>query len=118
MNDTMSFPKTIDEFLDDYSFKDKEEAYTNGSMLIPTFRVWQGVEHYLQELNNVINRQKTEIKELCYDKIIAERHEKDARDLFADCVKQLNEARAEIERLETELKRMAPELQKMKEAKA
>ena len=61
MGDMMSFPNTIDEFLDDYSFKDKEEVYTNGSMLIPTFRVKQGIEHHARELNNVINRQAAEI---------------------------------------------------------
>lgn len=64
MGDMMSFPNTIDEFLDDYSFKDKEEVYTNGSMLIPTFRVKQGIEHHARELNNVINRQKAEIERL------------------------------------------------------
>ncbi len=64
MGDAMSFPKTINEFFDDYSFKDKEEVYTNGSMLIPTFRAKQGIEHYMRELNNEINRQKTEIEEL------------------------------------------------------
>lgn len=48
---------------------------------------------------DLINRQKAENKELRFDKIIAERHEKDARDLFVDCTKQLDEAKAEIERL-------------------
>lgn len=61
MADSMEFPKTIEEFLDDYSFKDKEEVYTNGSVLIPLFRVKQGLEHYMQELNTTINRQKAEI---------------------------------------------------------
>lgn len=46
MSDVMSFPKTIDDFLRLYSFKDKEEAYTNGSYLIPLFRVEQGLNHY------------------------------------------------------------------------
>ena len=40
----MAFPKTIKEFIDDYSFKDKEEIYTNGSHLIQTFRVEQALE--------------------------------------------------------------------------
>lgn len=48
---------------------------------------------------NLINRQKAENEELRSDKIIAERHEKDARDLFLDCTRQLEEAKAEIERL-------------------
>ncbi len=46
MADCMSFPETPLEFLKLYEFKDKEEIYTNGSMLIPTFRVEQMIEHY------------------------------------------------------------------------
>ena len=64
MGDMMDFPKTIDEFLEDYSFKDKKEFYTNGSMLIPTFRAKQAFEYYMQKSNDLINRQKAEIKEL------------------------------------------------------
>ena len=48
---------------------------------------------------SLTNRQKAENEELRSDKIIAERHEKDARDLFVDCTRQLEEAKAEIERL-------------------
>ena len=48
---------------------------------------------------DLINRQKAENKELRSDKIIAERHEKDARELFVDCKRQLDEAKAEIENL-------------------
>lgn len=42
----MDFPKTVDEFLKHYSFKDKKELYTNGSDLIPVFRVEQMLNHY------------------------------------------------------------------------
>ncbi len=48
---------------------------------------------------DLINRQKAENEELRSDKIIAERHEKDARELFVDCTRQLEEAKAEIDRL-------------------
>lgn len=48
---------------------------------------------------DLINRQKAKIEELRSDKIIAERHEKDARELFVGCTRQLEEAKAEIERL-------------------
>jgi membrane protease subunit (stomatin/prohibitin family) len=41
----MTFPDTLDEFLEQYQFKDSEEIYTNGSMLIPVFRVKQWAEH-------------------------------------------------------------------------
>lgn len=48
---------------------------------------------------DLINRQKARIKELRSDKIIAETHEKAAKDLFVDCAKQREEAKAEIKRL-------------------
>lgn len=53
-----------------------------------------------EQISLVINRQKAEIEELRSDKIIAERHEKDARDLFVNCTQQLEEANVEIEGLE------------------
>lgn len=46
MADCMNFPKSFNEFIDDYSFNDLDEIYTNGSKLIPTFRVMQGYEHF------------------------------------------------------------------------
>ena len=52
----MQFPKTFEEFINQYSFKDKEEIYTNGAELIPLFRVEQGVEHYLPEWISVKDR--------------------------------------------------------------
>lgn len=54
----------------------------------------------LNAVSDLINRRKAKIEELRSDKIIAERHEKDARDLFVDCTRQLEEANAEIEGLE------------------
>lgn len=50
MADVMTFPKTMKEFVDNYSFKDSDEVYTNGSMLIQTFRIEQAIEHYGQEI--------------------------------------------------------------------
>lgn len=51
MGETMNFPETIKEFLEDYSFIDREEIYTNGSQLIQLFRVYQALEHYCPELD-------------------------------------------------------------------
>jgi hypothetical protein len=40
----------IIDFIIDYSFKDKEEVYTNGTILVPLFRVLDAIaqngEHY------------------------------------------------------------------------
>lgn len=44
--DVMSFPNNWWAFVQQYQFSDKDEVYTNGSMLIPSFRVRQMVEHY------------------------------------------------------------------------
>ena len=44
--ESMEFPNDIKDFIKNYSFKDKEERYTNGSMLIPVFRVEQMLEYY------------------------------------------------------------------------
>jgi hypothetical protein len=49
MSDAMLFPASWEDFLQEYSFKDKEQIYTNGSDLIPVFRVRQMMERYLVE---------------------------------------------------------------------
>ena len=52
MADKMEFPKIMKEFIDSYSFKDEEKVYTNGSELMPVFRVEQALEHYEKEIRN------------------------------------------------------------------
>jgi len=41
----MVFPKTWEEYKKSYGIRDDKEVYTNGSLLIPTFRVEQWLEH-------------------------------------------------------------------------
>lgn len=48
MGDCMTFPETFDEFAEQYKIVDSKEIYTNGTALIPIFRVKQWLEH--QEL--------------------------------------------------------------------
>lgn len=43
--DVMAFPNTWEEYEEDYGFTDTEQIYTNGSRLIPSFRVKQWLEH-------------------------------------------------------------------------
>lgn len=50
MADLMIFPKTIQEFIEEYSFKDEEEIYTNGAMLIPVFRMEQAHIYYGEQI--------------------------------------------------------------------
>ena len=46
MPDVMEFPKYWEDFVKDYSFKDDQHIYTNGSELIPVSRVKQMVDYY------------------------------------------------------------------------
>ena len=41
----MAFPNTWKEFEEEYGFTDEDRIYTNGSRLIPSFRVEQWLEH-------------------------------------------------------------------------
>lgn len=45
MGDKMEFPDTWEEYAEDYGFFDNQGVYTNGSLLIPEFRVRQWLEH-------------------------------------------------------------------------
>ena len=45
MSDMMTFPDTWEEYEKSYGFTDNEEVYTNGSRLIPSFRVKQWLDH-------------------------------------------------------------------------
>ena len=52
----MEFPNTFDEFVESYGFKDNEEVYTNGSELIPVFRVKQWLDH-IEPCEDAVSRQ-------------------------------------------------------------
>ena len=41
----MMFPKTVDEFMEQYKIVDTDEVYTNGAELVPIFRMKQWFEH-------------------------------------------------------------------------
>jgi flagellar biosynthesis/type III secretory pathway protein FliH len=41
----MSFPATVDEFMEQYKIVDREEVYTNGAEMVPIFRMKQWFEH-------------------------------------------------------------------------
>ena len=49
----MPFPEDWHDFLKDYSFDDSQEVYTNGSRLIPVFRVEQLIKHLLKAQESV-----------------------------------------------------------------
>ena len=45
MAEMMTFPETFEEFAEQYKIIDDEKIYTNGTELIPIFRVKQWLEH-------------------------------------------------------------------------
>ena len=57
----------IIDFIIDYSFKDKEEVYTNGTILVPLFRVLdaiaQGGKEYQESYQNKMKRKVADAKE-------------------------------------------------------
>lgn len=55
MADMMTFPPTFKEFIKEYSFKDKENIYTNGVELIPVFRIEQAWDHYTTQVLNALD---------------------------------------------------------------
>lgn len=45
MDDLMTFPDTVEEFMEQYKITDTEQIYTNGTELVPIFRMKQWFEH-------------------------------------------------------------------------
>jgi len=45
MNDMMTFPDTWEKYEKSYGFTDNKKVYTNGTRLIPSFRVKQWLDH-------------------------------------------------------------------------
>lgn len=45
MADIMTFPNTVDEFMEQYKVIDTDHVYTNGTELVPIFRMKQWFEH-------------------------------------------------------------------------
>ena len=41
MADLMTFPNTVDKFMEQYKIVDTDEVYTNGAELVPIFRMKQ-----------------------------------------------------------------------------
>lgn len=45
MADMMTFPNTVEEFMEKYKITDTEQIYTNGAELVPIFRMKQWFDH-------------------------------------------------------------------------
>ena len=99
----MDFPESFDDFVKDYGFRDKKEIYTNGSELIPVFRVKQWLEH-IQEPQTF--KWCTDCREYDQEKHCCHRWSKAIRDTVEEMKQEyierevLDKIRAEIERLQ------------------
>lgn len=49
------FPDNFMDFIEEFSFNDKEKIYTDGIDLIPVFRVEQAWDHYSSYIKNAIS---------------------------------------------------------------
>ena len=45
MAEVMTFPETVEEFMEEYKVVDSEHVYTNGTELVPIFRMKQWFAH-------------------------------------------------------------------------
>lgn len=46
MGEIMQFPETVDEFMQQYKITDTKQVYTNGTELVPIFRMKQWFEEH------------------------------------------------------------------------
>jgi hypothetical protein len=76
--EVMQFPRTLDEFIKEYSFTDNKEVYTNGSELIQVFRIKQWEEHKQNnwnELKQWLENHWQESQDIWFVKIIGKMQE-------------------------------------------
>ena len=68
MHEVEIFPKNPFDYLKQYSFKDDKKVYTNGSDLIPSFRVETMLVYYKRQLLGEI-LEKLDVKQYlnCYE---------------------------------------------------
>ena len=45
MSDCMTFPDTVEEFMEQYKITDTDHVYSNGTEFVPIFRMKQWFEH-------------------------------------------------------------------------
>lgn len=48
MGEIMQFPETVEEFMQQYKITDTQQVYTNGTELVPIFRMKQWFEAHKQ----------------------------------------------------------------------
>ena len=56
MDEMMKFPKTAEEFMEQYKVVDTENVYSNGAEFVPIFRMKQWFEHIAEKTGKWIEQ--------------------------------------------------------------
>lgn len=103
----MTFPATVEEFMEQYKIVDDEKVYTNGADLVPIFRMMQWFEHV--SATDTISRQAAIDITLQYcpdDDGVCSKAGHDPREML-DEIEQLPPAQPQrTDTLKAEIKRM------------
>lgn len=51
MGDMMTFPASVEEFMEQYKMTDTEHVYSNGAEYVPIYRMKQWFEHCRHQMN-------------------------------------------------------------------
>jgi flagellar biosynthesis/type III secretory pathway protein FliH len=94
MCDVMSFPATVDEFMEQYKIVDREEVYTNGADPVPIFRMKQWFEHEAQKkaptaLDHIHNVVAENSFNKGYDEGYKEGYERGQKDLATSLARRI-----------------------------
>ena len=55
MGDMMTFPATVEEFMEQYKMTDTEHVYSNGTEYVPIYRMKQWFEHCRYQQRHTID---------------------------------------------------------------
>ena len=68
MADCMTFPDTVEEFMEQYKIVDTEHVYTNGTEFVPIYRMKQWFEHLPPAQSETYNEKLKEIADALSEK--------------------------------------------------
>ena len=61
MSECMTFPDTVEEFMEQYKVVDTEQVYTNGTEFVPIYRMRQWFQHETERCEDCENFSKTRL---------------------------------------------------------
>lgn len=60
MGDMMTFPATVEEFMEQYKITDTEQVYSNGTEFVPIYRMRQWFDHVIQNGSSAVQHGRWE----------------------------------------------------------